>query len=417
MNIIEQLFNDFGTKHLEEAKKNGVDLGLQTVYTPIDKIEKATGIRFADYITSETHSVAVLFNTEFIGYFIKELPQNYINNIKFTFFYDCEFDYKQVRNFILFSGKRLNVDFVKIENIKDLDKVMAGKKFDIVFSNPPYSNHLKIMDTFYKVSTSMIWVSPTRWCEDPLTRFGWKERGDWKNFNHLVKNLQFFKTISALDAYNTFGINLKSDLGFYYIDKSKNSKVNFDSYIFSDGKNFKIVKSIYEKIRANVNEFLGFNCVEYSKRTTGNFVTIAFQGGTKQRGNNAALHSYLRSPIYGPFAMEKFNGKTLEEIKSENKLSVWGNVEKWPVICFNTEKETINFYNSSNLKFISFLTWALASDQSVPLNFIPVMIEETNPRTGLKGYEGEWTNEDFYQFFGITEEEQKYIEETMSQFK
>ena len=40
-----------------------------------------------------------------------------------------------------------------------------------------------------------------------------------------------------------------------------------------------------------------------------------------------------------------------------------------------------------------------------------------NPRTGLKGYEGEWTNEDFYQFFEITEEEQKYIEETMSQFK
>ena len=63
------------------------------------------------------------------------------------------------------------------------------------------------------------------------------------------------------------------------------------------------------------------------------------------------------------------------------------------------------------------MTWALASDQSVPLNFIPVMIEETNPRTGLKGYEGEWTNEDFYQFFGITEEEQKYIEETMAQFK
>ena len=104
--MIEQLFNDFGAKHLEEAKKNSVDLGLQTVYTPIYELEKATNFRFANYITSETRSVAVLFNTEFIGYFIKELPQNYINNIKFTFFYDCEFDYKQVRNFILFSGKK-----------------------------------------------------------------------------------------------------------------------------------------------------------------------------------------------------------------------------------------------------------------------------------------------------------------------
>ena len=64
-----------------------------------------------------------------------------------------------------------------------------------------------------------------------------------------------------------------------------------------------------------------------------------------------------------------------------------------------------------------FLNYVMKGDVNVPLNFLPCMIEETNPRTGLKGYESEWTNEDFYKFFGITEEEQKYIEETMSQFK
>ena len=131
MNMIEQLFNDFGTKHLEEAKKNGVDLGLQTVFTPIDKIEKATGFRFADHINKNTKSVGILFNYEFLYYFVKELQDDYINNIKFTFFYDCEFDYKQVKNCIFFSGKKLNIEMVYIENIKDLDKVMVGKKFDI----------------------------------------------------------------------------------------------------------------------------------------------------------------------------------------------------------------------------------------------------------------------------------------------
>ena len=78
MKIIEQLFNSCNAKYLEKAKKNGVDLGLQNVFTPIDKIEKATGFRFADHITSETRSVRVLFNYEFLHYFIKELPQNYI---------------------------------------------------------------------------------------------------------------------------------------------------------------------------------------------------------------------------------------------------------------------------------------------------------------------------------------------------
>ena len=82
--------------------------------------------------------VAVLFNTEFIGYFIKELHQNYINNIKFTFFYDCEFDYKQVRNFIFFSGKKMNIEMIHIENIKDLNKVMASRRFN--FNNSLFFN-------------------------------------------------------------------------------------------------------------------------------------------------------------------------------------------------------------------------------------------------------------------------------------
>lgn len=78
MKIIEQLFNSCNAKYLKDMKKNGVDLSLQNVFTPIDKIEKETGFRFADHITPETRSVRVLFNYEFLHYFIKELPQNYI---------------------------------------------------------------------------------------------------------------------------------------------------------------------------------------------------------------------------------------------------------------------------------------------------------------------------------------------------
>ena len=84
---------------------------------------------------------------------------------------------------------------------------------------------------------------------------------------------------------------------------------------------------------------------------------------------------------------------------------------------FNSLIEAKNYFKSANDDFLHFLNYLLQTDLNVPVSLLPCMIEETNPRTGLKGYEGEWTNEDFYQFFGITEEEQKYIEETMSQFK
>ena len=44
------------------------------------------------------------------------------------------------------------------------------------------------------------------------------------------------------------------------------------------------------------------------------------------------------------------------------------------------------------------------------------MDNAVNPRTHLKGYLGEWTNEDFYEFFEVTEEEKLQIEETISKF-
>ena len=45
------------------------------------------------------------------------------------------------------------------------------------------------------------------------------------------------------------------------------------------------------------------------------------------------------------------------------------------------------------------------------------MGDAINSHTGKKGYESEWTDEDFYKYFGITEAEQKLIEETMEKHK
>ena len=83
---------------------------------------------------------------------------------------------------------------------------------------------------------------------------------------------------------------------------------------------------------------------------------------------------------------------------------------------FNNENEKINFRNSIYCWPYT-ISWIFNGRNGINPAHVPWMGDNINPRTGLKGYEGEWTNEDFYQFFGITEEEQKYIEETMSQFK
>lgn len=408
MNMIEQLFNDFGAKHLEEAKKNGVDLGLQTVYTPIDKIEKATGIRFADYITSETRSVAVLFNTEFIGYFIKELPQNYINNIKFTFFYDCGFDYKQVRNFILFSGKKLNIDLVKIENIKDFDKVMAGKKFDIAFSNPPYSGiDLKILESMFSknVADSFVWIAPVRWLQDPIAKY---KRSTFNKFKKLgiCQKIQNAVVIPFQKAESIFiGTRFAYDLGILVIDKLKTNNNNFSLVD-------KTITSILDKVLQKTKSFGDF-CEK--EKISDIRVKIPFICGGAHPGQIDDRKIFYRNEIYDNGYRDGIYWTETAKTKNQYSKKIG---DPMPMsIKFNSINEATNFYNSCLDSFMHFLNYVMKGDVHVPLNFLPCMIEETNPRTGLKGYEGEWTNEDFYQFFGITEEEQKYIEETMSQFK
>jgi hypothetical protein len=59
----------------------------------------------------------------------------------------------------------------------------------------------------------------------------------------------------------------------------------------------------------------------------------------------------------------------------------------------------------------------MKSDVNVTPEIVLWLGDAINPRTGLKGYEGEWTDEDLYKFFNITPDERKIIEETMAKYK
>ena len=66
------------------------------------------------------------------------------------------------------------------------------------------------------------------------------------------------------------------------------------------------------------------------------------------------------------------------------------------------------------MKFLRFLE---RNSLHIYLQMFPWLGNSINPRTGLKGYESEWTDQDFYTFFNITEDEQKIIEDTMTKYK
>ena len=98
------------------------------------------------------------------------------------------------------------------------------------------------------------------------------------------------------------------------------------------------------------------------------------------------------------------------------KKDVNENKQNQSTVKFSSINQAKNFITSVQTTFYMFVNSLSKRDVNVSLIALPWMGDAINPRTGKKGYESEWTNEDFYKFFNITEDEQKIIEETMEKY-
>jgi hypothetical protein len=411
MNLIEQLFNDFNAKYLEEAKARNIDLGLQTVYTPIDKIEKVTGFRFADYINENTYSVAVLFNTEFISYFIKELPQNYINNIKFTFFYDCKFDYEQVKDCIFFSNNKLNIELVSIENINDLDKIMAGKKFDIIFSNPPYNGNLdlKILKSLFdqKISDKIVFVHPSSFLLDK--KFNNKLYNELRNTNYLESVYMFW-------GNNLFNIELHSPCCISVWNTNKTTDeciVNDNAFINWTGNEAKYSCkindiSMHGKI-INTYKHIFYVSDKYSsilehrvKPDYSNITDISIKFSRLRGGNEYGKGVY--SHFHSLLCLNTDSHKCGKNYRC--KRDVDGQRLVWS---FNTEKERDNFINYCKSKVIRFIL-------SYYKNNVDLSSGQVLKSIPWIDFTKEWDDAKLCKEFGISKELWNYIDNFIPDF-
>ena len=288
--------------------------------------------------------------------------------------------------------------------------------------NPPYQRnlHLKILAESIKHlkddKSVCVNLSPVRWLQDPLAKY--KKNSDWHRFQEsIAKHLVEVDVLFAKTMSNVFNIYLKTDLAVYGANTLKTNNFDFTTIQTADSKPIQFVQSMYDRIVKRCVENIESKIHIYANKTTLNFVFIMMIAGNEQRGASQKCCDFVRKGKYGAFIDDLSDGKTAKEIKAADKRSVWGNVDNWPVICFSSGNEAKNFFNSACTNFMRYLAWAFSSDQNVPTWAIPWMGDAINPRTGKKGYEGEWTDSDFYTFFNITPDEQKIIESTMEKYK
>ena len=308
-------------------------------------------------------------------------------------------------------------------NITFLDETFdlynIDMKFDCIVMNPPYSRnlHLKILAEAIKhlkdEKSVCVNLSPIRWLQDPIAKF--RKTTDFKRFEQSIsKHLISVDIIRSTQANELFNIANFSDLAIYSCNCNKGT---FDYNSICDIRydvNIKWLNRVFKKI-LEIDGYNNLNILKYNSSLQ-HFVLINRMAPPMKYGKPMfdALKRYCKFFTNGK---NEFN-QTYEQAKIACPRIVNGNIENDEAVVFNTAIEAKNCYNSlMNTVFCRFVCMMSVTDVNMHQEFLPWMNKCINPRTGLKGYEGEWTDDDFYKFFNITPEEQKIIEETMAKYK
>ena len=263
---------------------------------------------------------------------------------------------------------------------------MTDMKFDCIIMNPPYVRnlHLKILAEaikHLKDDGACVCFHPSKW----IRRFDY-----WKTKTNIpVKSASF---LSDVESRNIFDAAIGSQLMITVA--TKDGSLDYKKYS-------RFIPWVKEKIIDKAKWL--FNNPDCPGRTTNPNAKFILNLPIVHGHTGCYDMTELTSKVYERALNVKF-GKRPQDINS---------------FTFNSEEERKNFYDSLFTFFYKFLIITCRDGQTAGSCYyaIPWLGEDINPRTGLKGYKGEWTDDDLALYFGITPEERKTIEETIEKYK
>ena len=265
-------------------------------------------------------------------------------------------------------------------------------KFDICLMNPPYyrSTHLKFLEKVIKISDNVISIQPIRWLEEKVGRY--KKNSAYNKYKEsIAKYIKDLEIITAEEAEKKFNAAFTFNVGIYLCDK--NGGYDIDKLTSND-----IVNKVFEKMDDNINDHIEFS--EPKKSIVVSLIT----GGNN--GRNKVIDLYFQNSDYDRYIYDA-DGKRLDNgltFKQNREKTAWGNVKvrgEQTNIKFNNVDECINFFNYTRTYLFRYIFNQITSDVQVQAKFLPFM----------KDYSRPWTNKRLYNYFNITNKEQKHIEE------
>ena len=112
-------------------------------------------------------------------------------------------------------------------------------------------------------------------------------------------------------------------------------------------------------------------------------------------------------PVQGDYGYAKRWHNTLEAMFSGNPNAK---------MKFVSKEEADNFVKTTTTTNIYKFMYVVDDKAAIPAH-LPFMGNAINPRTGKKGYTGEWTDDDLALYFNITPEEYNIINETIAKYE
>ena len=295
-------------------------------------------------------------------------------------------------------------------------------KFDCIIMNPPYERnlHLKILAEAIKHlkddESVCVNLSPDNWLHDFADTI---KKSDYNKYKNIP-----FKSIEHIGLLSKY-----FDLG--------HTTYSGAIYVCCNNGNYDLTRSLHRDIATgnvvlprSINKMLKSKLVTFiktpSRSLEGNIKSGEVNGNTKYTrmipklvgnpGRRCADLACIGSKRWDKtFYKGMFNGITMSDTKK--KLSSVSNYSSFDYLEFDSEKEALNWRNSCSTNFMRYVCTLVHVDSHRHAQWIPWLGDVVNPRTGKKGYEGEWTDDDLMLYFGITPEEQEEIERTMEKYK
>lgn len=291
------------------------------------------------------------------------------------------------------------------ETLRTMLSLRYMNKFDSVIANPPFNLgrsatqlHLQIIDAVLTSgcltdNAKVVSIQPVNWLLKPVDRAF--NKGAYNTFSALRSHITDVEFVKRETANKVFGIDIINPLAIYTFSAKAND--NWDEQAFYEQHARVDKTSFFKKVvyRCHAKEVESFNDVMLPHKRYGKF--------------HCFVANVYGAPKDDPYALMS---PSYDNIRGDGKRSN-GKDKDNPVINFDSEEEAENFRHSTDTPFYKYINWCYKVNIRQCQNKYPWLGNAVNPRTGIVGYKGEWTDDDLFDYFNISLEEREMARENL----